>query len=54
MTNITADKDGTAATVTVGYHPDYATRLDGRRFDFFVSLAFRSQAQTTEADPACR
>ena len=53
VTIITASQDGTMATVTVGYHQDYAARLNGRRYDFFVSLAFRSQAQPGTAPTDC-
>lgn len=55
VTIVTASKDEAAVTVTVGYHPDHAARLDGRRYDFFVSLAFRSQAPASETvPPVCR
>lgn len=51
VTIITAGKDEATVTVMVGYHPDYAARLDGRRYDFFVSLAFRSPSQPAGTAP---
>ena len=51
VTIITAGKDEGTVTVTVGYHPDYAARLNGGRYDFFVSLAFRSQTQSLGTTP---
>jgi hypothetical protein len=53
VTIITADKDGSAATVTVGYHPDYAQRLAGGRYDLLVSVAFRSPSPEAVAPGRC-
>lgn len=53
VTIITAVKDGSAATVTIGYHPDFAARLEGRHYDLFVAYAFRSQTPEASAASPC-
>lgn len=49
--NIVAAKGRTVATTTVGHHPDFAARLDGKRFAFLVSVAFSAEPPTSTAAP---
>jgi hypothetical protein len=50
---IGAGKGDRVATVTVGFNPDLAARLNGRRYSFFVSVAERGTPPTSTVT-SCR
>lgn len=50
VTTIVASKNRTVATAVVGYSPQAATRIEGRIYTFFVSVATDADAPVSQAD----
>lgn len=51
VTTIVASRSSVVATAVVGYSPDFATRLNGRIYSFFVSVARDADPPLTKAKP---
>lgn len=51
VTTIVASRNSVVATAVVGYSPDFATRLNGRIYTFFVSVARDADPPLTKAKP---
>lgn len=50
-TLIVASRPGTIATVLIGYSPQAADRIGGKRFSFLISIATRGERPKLTADP---